>query len=209
LLTPQTFIGGTTAIHLNYDPSRNGVKVGDVSVDYNIPDLHVTLSDFLQRDTRGRGVVHEVALRRRLLIDRPPIIPFDCVQVWHSVHLQQTSFHDSSIPGQTVHASPSGPGWPKGRWDVVLVNIDGAAEWPKSGQQVSTFSLHILIHLYKIDAPFEGHTICELCVIIHPITRQCSRIEWPDQYLCYVQCLSIGPIDPATGDAYTEMCEAC
>jgi hypothetical protein len=113
---PRTFIGGTTAIHLNYDPSRNGVKVVDISVDYNIPDLHFALSDFLQRDARGRGIVHEVASRRRLLIDRPPIIPFNRVQVWHSVHLQQTSFHNSSIvlPAQTVHASPSGPGWPKG-----------------------------------------------------------------------------------------------
>ncbi|KAG1840330.1 hypothetical protein C8R48DRAFT_679623, partial [Suillus tomentosus] len=144
---PRTFIGGTTAIHLNYDPSRNRVKVGDVSVDYNIPDLHFALSDFLQRDTRGRDIVHEVASRRRLLIDCPPIIPFDRVQVWHSVCLQQTSFHDSSIvlPAQTVHASPSGPGWPKGRRDFVLVNIDGAAEWPKSG--------------------LTGHAICELCVI--------------------------------------------
>ncbi|KAG1787146.1 uncharacterized protein HD556DRAFT_1449075 [Suillus plorans] len=114
---PRTFIGGTIAIHLNYDPSRGGVKVEDISVDYNIPDLHIALSDFLQRDARGRGVVHEVASRRRPLIDCAPILPFDRVQVWHSVRLQQTSFHDSSIilPAQTIHASPSGPGWPKGR----------------------------------------------------------------------------------------------
>ncbi|KAG1906124.1 uncharacterized protein F5891DRAFT_975575 [Suillus fuscotomentosus] len=134
---PRTFIGGTTDIHLNYDPSRNGVKVGDISVDYNIPDLHFALSDFLQRDARGRGIVHGGRFKKET----------------------QTSFHDSSIvlPAQTVHASPSGPGWPKGRQNFVLVNIDGAAEWPKSG--------------------LTGHAICELCVI----------------------CLSIGPIDPATG----------
>ncbi|KAG2752761.1 hypothetical protein P692DRAFT_20697143, partial [Suillus brevipes Sb2] len=104
------------------------------------------------------------------------------VQVWHSVCLQQTSFHDSSIvlPAvKTVHASPSGPGWPKGRRDFVLVNIDGATEWPKSG--------------------LTGHAICELYLIIHPIARRGSHIKWRDQYLCYVQCLSIGPIDPATG----------
>ncbi|KAG0697850.1 hypothetical protein DFH29DRAFT_1003402 [Suillus ampliporus] len=132
---PRTFIGGTTAIHLNYDPSRGGVKVEDVSIDYNILDLHIALSDFLQRDARARGVVHEVASRRRPLIDRPPILPFDRIQVWHLVRLQQTSFHDSSIvlPAQTIHASPSGPGWPKGQRDFVLVNIDRAAQWPKSG----------------------------------------------------------------------------
>lgn len=59
--------------------------------------------------------------------------------------------------------------------------------------------MHIFIHLYKIDAPFEGHAICELCIIVRPIAQRGSRIKWRDQYLCYVQCLSIGPIDPATG----------
>ncbi|KAG2338456.1 hypothetical protein BDR05DRAFT_893431 [Suillus weaverae] len=113
---PQTFIGGTTAIHLNYDPSHSGVKVEDISIDYNIPDLQDVLSDFLQRDARDSGVVHGVTSRRRPLTDRPPILPFDHIQVWHSVCLQQTSFHNSSIvlPAQTIHASPSGPGWPKG-----------------------------------------------------------------------------------------------
>ncbi|KIK36610.1 hypothetical protein CY34DRAFT_26284 [Suillus luteus UH-Slu-Lm8-n1] len=41
---PQMFIGGTTAIHLNYDPSHNGVKVEDISVDHNIPVKDLQLS---------------------------------------------------------------------------------------------------------------------------------------------------------------------
>ncbi|KAG0695794.1 hypothetical protein DFH29DRAFT_879790 [Suillus ampliporus] len=159
---PQMFIGGTTAIHLNYDPSHGRVKVEDISIDYNILDLHVVLSDFLQHDARARGVVHEVASRRRPLIDCPPILPFDRIQVWHS----------------TIHASPSDPGWPKGQQDFVLVNVDRATQWPKSG--------------------LTGHAICELYLVIRPIPQRGSRIKWRDQYLCYVQCLNIGPIDPAT-----------
>jgi len=132
---PRTFIAGGTAIHLNYNPSRTGVKIEDIADDFDIPDLYAALSDFLRHDVRDRGAVHRVGPRRRPLIDRPSTLPFDRVQVWHTVRLQQMSFHDSSIvlPAQTIHASPSGPGWPKGRRDPVLVNVDGVSEWPKSG----------------------------------------------------------------------------
>ncbi|KAG0696400.1 hypothetical protein DFH29DRAFT_984627 [Suillus ampliporus] len=161
----RTFVAENTAIHLNYNPSRTGVKVDDVSTDFNLPDLHVALSGFLQRDARERGIVHGVGgPRRRPPINHLPILPFDRVQLWDTVRLQQTSFHDPSImlPAQTVHASPPGPGWPKGRRDTILVNVDTAYEWPQSG--------------------LSG-----------------SHITWQDQYLCYVQCLNIGPCDSATG----------
>ncbi|KAG1900141.1 uncharacterized protein F5891DRAFT_980434 [Suillus fuscotomentosus] len=52
LYPPRTFIGSTTAIHLNYNLSRSGVKLEDISIDYNIPDLHGMLSNFLQCDAR-------------------------------------------------------------------------------------------------------------------------------------------------------------
>ncbi|KAG2738995.1 hypothetical protein P692DRAFT_201730262 [Suillus brevipes Sb2] len=178
---PRTFIAGGTAIHLNYNPSRTGVSVDDVATNFNIPGLHVALSEFLLRDARERGEVYGVGgPRRRPLIDHPPILPFDRVQLWHTVRLQQTSFHHSSIilPAQTVHASPPGPGWPKGRQDAVLVNVEGGSVWPKSG--------------------LTGHAICELHLIMCPMPRRGSRITWRDQYLCYVQVLTIGSIDPAT-----------
>ncbi|KIK45261.1 hypothetical protein CY34DRAFT_39251, partial [Suillus luteus UH-Slu-Lm8-n1] len=107
-------------------------------------------------------------------------LPFDHVQLWHTVRLQQTSFHHSSIilPAQTVHASPPGPGWPKGRQDAVLVNVEGGSVWPESG--------------------LTGHAICELHLIMHPMPQRGSCITWRDQYLCYVQVLTIGSIDPAT-----------
>jgi hypothetical protein len=114
---PQTFITGGTAIHLNYTPSHTRVGVDDIAINFNIPDLHVVLSEFLLHDTRERRAVYMVGgPRRRPLINHPSILPFDHVQLWYTVHLQQMSFHNSRavLPAQTVHASPPGPGWPKG-----------------------------------------------------------------------------------------------
>ncbi|KAG0702891.1 hypothetical protein DFH29DRAFT_804305 [Suillus ampliporus] len=178
---PRTFIASSnTAIHLNYDPSHTRVRVDDIANEFNILDLRVILSDFLLHDARDGGVIHGVGgPRRRPSIDHPLILPFERVQVWYSVRLQQTSFHDPSIvlPAQTVHTSPSSPRWPKGRQDTVLVNVESASDWPKSG--------------------LTGHAICELHLIMRPIPRRGSRITWRDQYLCYMQGLTIGSINSA------------
>ncbi|KAG2115446.1 hypothetical protein DEU56DRAFT_748706 [Suillus clintonianus] len=178
---PRTSIAGGTTIHLNYNPSCTRVSVDDVTTTFNILDLRVALSEFLLHDARERGAVYGVGgPRRRPLIDRTPILPFDRVQLWYTVRLQQTSFHNPSItlPAQTIHASPPGPGWPKGRHDTVLVNVEGGSVWPESG--------------------LTGHAICELHLIIRPIPQRGSCIMWRNRYLCYVQVLTIGSVDPAT-----------
>lgn len=33
---------------------------------------------------------------------------------------------------------------------------------------------------------------------MRPMPRRSARISWGDQYLCYVQCLNVGAIDPTT-----------
>ncbi|KAG0705985.1 hypothetical protein DFH29DRAFT_799255 [Suillus ampliporus] len=134
---PRTFVAASTTIHLNFDPTHTGLKIDEVADDFNIPDLRQVLSDFLQRDVRNGEAGHGLGVPRRQLIDRPSVLPFERIQIWHTVCLQQVSFYDASIvlPAQTVHASPPSPasGWPKGRRDAVLVNIDRAYDWPKSG----------------------------------------------------------------------------
>ncbi|KAG2105472.1 uncharacterized protein F5147DRAFT_775241 [Suillus discolor] len=77
-----------------------------------------------------------------------------------------------------MHASPPCPGWPKGRQDVAILNIDSAYDWPKSG--------------------LTGHAVCELQLIMRPIPRRGSPITWRDQYLCYVCSFKIGVIDSVT-----------
>jgi hypothetical protein len=95
---PQTFIAGGTAIHLNYNPSHTGVSIDDIATYFNIPDLCVVLSEFLLCHMRERGEVYGVGgPRRRPSIEHPLILPFDCLQLWYTVHLQETAFHDSSI----------------------------------------------------------------------------------------------------------------
>jgi hypothetical protein len=92
------------------------MKLDDVSDNFNLLDLCHALSAFLQRDMRNGNMIHGVGVLRRSLIDRPPILPFDRVQVWHTVRLQHVSYHDSSVAllAQTLHASPSSPEWLKG-----------------------------------------------------------------------------------------------
>ncbi|KAG2130225.1 hypothetical protein DEU56DRAFT_872344 [Suillus clintonianus] len=179
---PRTFVAASTAIHLNFDPTRTGLKIDEVANDFNIPDLREVLSDFLQRDARNGETGHGLGVRRRQLIDRPSVLPFERIQIWHTVRLQQVSFYDASIilPAQTVHAFPPSPGsgWPKGRRDAVLVNIDRAYDWPKSG--------------------LTGHRVCELQLIMRPVPRRGSRITWRDQYLCYVRSFKTGAVDPVT-----------
>ncbi|KAG1720428.1 hypothetical protein EDD22DRAFT_730925, partial [Suillus occidentalis] len=182
-LPPRTFIAASTAIHLNFDPTHTGLKINEVANDFNIPDLGQVLSDFLQRDARNGAAGHGLGVARRQLIDRPSVLPFERIQIWHTVRLQQVSFYDASVvlPAQTVHASPPSPasGWPKDRRDAVLVNIDRAYEWPKSGLM--------------------GHRVCELQLIMRPVPWRGSRLTWRDQYLCYVRSFKMGAVDPVTG----------
>lgn len=147
---PRTFTAGNTAIHLNYSPTRTGMKIDDVADEFNIPDLRDAISNFLRLDARNRDVIHGVGISRRSLIDRPSTLPFDRVQVWHTVRLQEVSFHDPCVilPAQTLHASPPCPGWPKGQRDAVLINVDREYEWPQSGLRGESFS--ILINLAEV-----------------------------------------------------------
>ncbi|KAG1886158.1 hypothetical protein F4604DRAFT_1572394, partial [Suillus subluteus] len=179
---PQTFVAASTAIHLNFEPTRTRLKMDEVANDFNILDLHQVLSDFLQRDTRNGEAGHGLGVPRRPLIDRPSVLPFECIQIWHTIHLQQVSFHNASVvlPAQTVHASPPSPasGWPKGQRDAVLVNVDQAYDWPKSGLM--------------------GHHVCELQLIMRPVPWRGSQITWRDQYLCYVHSFKMGAVDPVS-----------
>lgn len=147
---PRTFTTGNTAIHLNYSPTRTGMKIDNVADEFNIPDLRDAISNFLRLDARNRDVIHGVGISRRSLIDRPSTLPFDRVQVWHTVRLQEVSFHDPCVilPAQTLHASPPCPGWPKGQRDAVLINVDREYEWPQSGLRGESFS--ILINLAEV-----------------------------------------------------------
>ncbi|KAG0705579.1 hypothetical protein DFH29DRAFT_980830 [Suillus ampliporus] len=110
---PRMFLAGGTTIHLNCNPTRTGVKIDEVADQFNIPDLRYALSDFLQCNARNGNGVFGVGVPRRSLIDRPLNIPFERIQLWHTVCMQQVCLHDPS--------------------DVAIVNVDSVYDWPKSG----------------------------------------------------------------------------
>ncbi|KAG1839392.1 hypothetical protein C8R48DRAFT_782110 [Suillus tomentosus] len=134
---PRTFVAASTTIHLNFDPTRTRLKINEVADDFDIPHLRQALSNFLQCDARNGEAGHGLGVPRRPQIDHPSVLPFERIQIWHTVCLEQVSFYDASVvlPAQTVHASPPSPtsGWPKGRRDAVLVNVDRAYDCLSQG----------------------------------------------------------------------------
>ncbi|KAG1821858.1 uncharacterized protein BJ212DRAFT_1445288 [Suillus subaureus] len=125
--SPCTFLAGSTAIHLNCNPTCTGLKIDEVADQFNILDLWYALSGFLQCNARKGDGVFGVGVPRRLLIDHPLNIPFEHIQIWHTVRLQQVCLHNPSVvlPVQTMHASPAR--------DVAILSIDSAYDWLKSG----------------------------------------------------------------------------
>ncbi|KAG2127299.1 uncharacterized protein EDB93DRAFT_1257058 [Suillus bovinus] len=110
---PRMFTAGNTAIHLNYSPTRTGMKIDDVADEFNILDLCDAISNFLRLDTRNRDVIHGVGISRRSLIDRPSTLPFDHVQA-HSSLASFMSSRQSEIDNFLLYATISSVGVPSG-----------------------------------------------------------------------------------------------
>ncbi|KAI6016873.1 hypothetical protein BKA83DRAFT_4128592 [Pisolithus microcarpus] len=83
---PHTFIAGSTAIHLNYDPSLKCIPIDTVVEQFSLPDLHGALGDYLNREGNIAQNFHTFGGQRR----SPPDVhlPFKELDVWYKVHLQ-------------------------------------------------------------------------------------------------------------------------
>ncbi|KAG6374953.1 hypothetical protein JVT61DRAFT_3708 [Boletus reticuloceps] len=109
-------------------------------------------------------------------------LPFEKLQTWHKVYLQQKAYHDHTtpLPSQTLNVCPPNPDWLKGRYDAAFVNIDDMAKWPLSG--------------------LEGHAVCELRLIFRPIPpRGQPATWWSDMFLVYTTQFDLRARDPITG----------
>jgi hypothetical protein len=132
---------GETALHLTRDPSMKTMAISDVMDKFNLPDLCGALADFLDR------VNNEQPLRiggRRVANANSPL-PFDCLQVWTKVQVQNQSYHalHSILPPKTINALPLSGEWTSGHSDVVLVNTDNNKVWPQSGLKGIFFYISI------------------------------------------------------------------
>ena len=138
-LPHRTMVRGDTALHLARDPTLN-LKVDEVAEQFDIPDLRGALADFLA--SRGGNK----ALGGRRIATKDANLPFNYLQVWVKVQLQNRAYHGphNILPPQTVNAAPP----PSGRStfhhaDVILLNTDTSQVWPASGLEGNVDQIHM------------------------------------------------------------------
>ena len=131
----RTFsVNNNTAIHLAYDPSIRRITINDTTEKYDLPDLRSALVDFLNREKAyGPDIVHPIGGQRRA--SSASSLPFNEVQVWFKVRVQNTEFDDPGVvvPAQTLLCSPPDEIWSFGWYDTAIFNVDPASRWPESG----------------------------------------------------------------------------
>ncbi|KAF8122006.1 hypothetical protein EV363DRAFT_1405252 [Boletus edulis] len=129
----RVFVSGSTAFHLNREPSIRRVSINDAAQKFNIPDLRGAFGDYLNREGHFTRNFHVFGGPRRSPQDAP--LPFNELRIWYKVRLQQKSYHDLSILGLafTVHAHPPDQTWKYGHYSGALLNVDEAHAWPSSG----------------------------------------------------------------------------
>ncbi|KAG1867088.1 hypothetical protein C8R48DRAFT_599969, partial [Suillus tomentosus] len=176
----RSFIVKCTAFHLSYDPAIRNVTVDEIADRFSLPDLRSAIADYLQCEaTFGYNNVHPIGGPRRA--GPMAILPFDKLQVWIKICLQDTEFHDPCHirPAQTLNCAPPGGPWILGHYDTVIVWTEAGYSWPTSG--------------------LSGHAVAQLRLIMHPIAKRGTPSTWKDQFLTYVQCFNIsGDRDPTT-----------
>ncbi|KAG1841109.1 hypothetical protein DFJ58DRAFT_732561 [Suillus subalutaceus] len=175
----RSFVVGRTAFHIAYDASIRKISIDDVAIKFSLPDLRPAIADFIQREaTCGDQHIHAIGGPRRGA--HTDILPFDRVQVWFKVRLQETEFHDAHTirPAQTLNCAPPCHPWNLGRYDTAIVQTSAGFSWPSSG--------------------LSGHTVAQIRLIMRPIGKSGTSWSWKDQFLSYVQRFDISHDRDAT-----------
>lgn len=144
----RSFSVGCTSFHLAHVPSIRSISVDDTALKFEVPDLRPAIADFLSREAaHGQDFVHTIGGARRA--GPTALLPFEKLQVWFKLRLQDTDLHDISVvrPAQTLNCSPPSGVWTCGRYDPVLVNNNARCSWPADGLRGTFFSPAVLIIL--------------------------------------------------------------
>jgi len=130
----RTFSAGTSAFHLNRDPSFKIMTVDAVAEAYKLPDLRHAVAHFLQKYSRGEQHIQSLG-GRRPAFSALEQLPLDKIQVWTRVRIQTVSYFDlhKVLEPQTLEALPPSNELPYGRYSSILVNLDSSKNWPRSG----------------------------------------------------------------------------
>ncbi|KAG0703857.1 hypothetical protein DFH29DRAFT_981702 [Suillus ampliporus] len=156
----RSFIVGHTALHLTYDPSIRNISVDETAIMFNLPDLHPALADFLHREVTSGHRVHAIGGPRRAGPDAE--LPFDKLQVWFKICLQETDFHDvrNIRPAQTLNCAPPSGLWTSGHYDTVIIQTNAEQSWPTSG-----LSDQFITYIQRFDISSERDPASQLHVL--------------------------------------------
>ncbi|KAG1733273.1 hypothetical protein EDB19DRAFT_1830994 [Suillus lakei] len=114
-----TFVVGRMAFHLTYAPSIRSISIDDAAIKFGHSDLWPAIAGFLHhKATHGQNHIHTIGGARRAGANAS--LPFQKIQIWFKLRLQDTEFHDSSIirPAQTLN---------------FIVNNESGYLWPADG----------------------------------------------------------------------------
>ncbi|KAG1771588.1 hypothetical protein EV702DRAFT_1201902 [Suillus placidus] len=163
----RTFVVGHMAFHLTYAPSIRSISIDDAAIKFGLSDLWPAIANFLCCDaTHGQNHIHAIGGARRA--GPTASLPFDKIQIWFKLRLQDMEFHDSNIiwPAQTLNCVPPSDVWNSGRYDSVIVNNQLGCLWPADG--------------------LCGHTVGQIRLIMHPVGKSNMDWSWKDCFLIYV-----------------------
>ena len=137
-----TFSTRTTAFHLATKPSYS-LSIDNAAAMFKIPDFRQAL--FAYYHCLEDGAPHVVSGNRT---EHNVILPFDRVQVWQKIRVQQMQYYNNTVPNtpQTLRAIPPSTSHPHGLYDATVVNAESQSNWPKCGLD-GTFASVVSIYL--------------------------------------------------------------
>ncbi|KAI6097815.1 hypothetical protein F5141DRAFT_1011188, partial [Pisolithus sp. B1] len=170
-----TFSNITTAFHLVTKLSLC-MTIDNAAILFKLPDLRSAIGEFLQCAQNHLG--HPIS--RVMSQDLCYPLPFDHIQIWYKIHIQQFLYHkaqDIDAP-QTLRVLPTSGDHPHGLYDTVILSPGPDSDWPWQG--------------------IEGHVVAQLRLIFHPLDT--------DYFTTYIQCFDVvmqpgnsGNVHPITG----------
>ena len=157
----------------------------DFSAKFNIPDLPVSICDFLGH------YLHNQRFRKiggRQGSSDDPRIPFDDVKIWHLVQIQNFSSDGGLRIPQRLSAAPPSDSWPFGRYDTAIFreDVEGGPQTPGHGFDGQ---LHFKPSFHAL-TPWIGFFVGQIRCIFYPHWQLETRLPL---YLAYVHRFDIVP----------------
>ncbi|KAG1726463.1 hypothetical protein EDB19DRAFT_1914597 [Suillus lakei] len=123
--------------------------VDEIAIMFGLPDLRLAITNFLHCKVTYGNHIHSIGGPRRAAHGAE--LPFDKVQVWFKIRLQETKFHNphNIRRAQMLNCTPPSDPWTLGRYDLVIIQTSSGHSWPASSLS-GTFFLSLLAIITKL-----------------------------------------------------------